>query len=58
MATRYATTRSLPVVIELNVAYKGGVEAAYQTFSNLVRTLDVIDRVPELFDDYVPARCP
>jgi subtilisin family serine protease len=50
---------ALPVVIELNVAYKGGVAAAYQAFLALLRSLGLIGevhRAPELFDDYVPMR--
>ncbi len=48
----------MPVVIELNVAYKGGVAAAYQAFSALLLSLGMVadDRTQELFDDYVPTR--
>lgn len=46
----------IPVVIELNVAYTGGVAAAYESFTELLQSLNVVESVPELFDDYVPAR--
>lgn len=48
----------MPVVIELNLAYKGGVAQAYQALKALYRQLKLTgdgDRMPERFDDYVPA---
>jgi len=56
MGRRVRDDDAIPVVIELNVAFKGGVAAAYQAFTGLLRSLQMADDVPELFDDYVPTR--
>jgi serine protease AprX len=47
---------AIPVVLELNVAYPGGIAKAYQDLLAILRSQHLVDpdRPPELFDDFVP----